>query len=219
MEVFKTVVDLVGTIAWPLTVLILLAMFRREIRQRVSAMTEVKFPGGKVVMRAVEQQVAASIASGQESVTKRIEATIEQQLATVNRDVVDSVIRRVLEDLKDTFETLQLQATAVAEELVEPVTSPQASTSRSLPAVQLDSGAPRVIRWIARNEDKYEFFSVKFLREKIFAADPSAQRGLQFCIEKGLLETYDLPNPNDAEHPTKACRLNRRHPLTSQIIG
>jgi len=212
MDLFKVIVDLVGSVAWPITVLILLAMFRREIRQRLSSMTELEFPGGKVVMKAVEQQVAASIASGQESVTKRINATL------ANEEVAESVRRRVLEDLKDTFQTLQLQAAAVTEQLAEPIEPSVSPKQRPLPAPQMDPGAPKVIRWIARNEHKYDFFSVKFLRETIFAADPTAQQGLQFCIEKGLLDLYDLPNPNDPKHPTKACRLNRNHVLTTELL-
>jgi hypothetical protein len=59
---------------------------------------------------------------------------------------------------------------------------------------------------------------VKFLRDKVFGADPDDREGLQFCIDKGLLELYDQPNPKDAQHPTTACRLSRDSALTLEIL-
>ena len=156
------------------------------------------------------------LAVSQETVTKRIEAAIQNQLANVvETGLADSIRQRVLEDVADTFKTLQLEAAAVAR-FAEPAAP---STLRQGPTVApLHPRAPQVIRWIARNETKYAFFSVKFLRDKVFAADPDAQQGLQFCIDNGLLQLYDQPNPKNLQHTTKACRLNRDNTRTLEIL-
>lgn len=167
-----------------------------------------------VVVEMLQRGVTASLADGERSIAKRIDAAIQEQLATLDdRELVERVRTKVLDDVKDTFQTLQLQ-TAAAAQVAEPTAAPFAPT----PAPALDPGAPQVVRWVARNETKYEFFSVKFLRETIFATEPVAQRGLQFCISEGLLELYDRPNPNNPAHPTRCCRLNRAHPRVRDIL-
>lgn len=164
------------------------------------------------LIELVERNLSASLTSGEDSVTKRINAAISDQLAGVNQDLVDKVRSRVLEDVKDTFQTMQLQAAAVAQ-IAE-------STPALPPVPPMAPGVPNVLRWLARNEKKYEFFSVTFLHERIFAEDPSAQQGLQYCIQQGLVEIYDHPNPKDPAHPkTRACRLNKRHPMTAQLTA
>jgi hypothetical protein len=55
MEWVKAISQLLGSIAWPGVVGMLLIMFRKEIRQRLSSVTEVKYPGGSVVMKEVER--------------------------------------------------------------------------------------------------------------------------------------------------------------------
>lgn len=53
MEWVKIFSEMLGRIAWPATLITLIIMFRREIRQRVTAVSEVKYPGGSIVMREV----------------------------------------------------------------------------------------------------------------------------------------------------------------------
>lgn len=55
MSWIATISQLLGHIAWPVTVLIILLLFRREIRQRLKSVTEVKYPGGSITMRDVER--------------------------------------------------------------------------------------------------------------------------------------------------------------------
>ncbi|MBI2986581.1 MAG: hypothetical protein HYY45_07420, partial [Deltaproteobacteria bacterium] len=55
MEWFTAISQLLGHIAWPAALITLVIMFRREIRQRLAAVTEVKYPGGAIIMREVER--------------------------------------------------------------------------------------------------------------------------------------------------------------------
>jgi hypothetical protein len=55
MQLFTLLSELVGHIAWPVTLVTFFVMFRREIRQRLVAVTEVKYPGGSIIMREVEK--------------------------------------------------------------------------------------------------------------------------------------------------------------------
>lgn len=173
----------------------------------------------ETALELAETKVTASLASGRESITKRIDARIRKELAGIDESLVERVSSQVLEDVTDTFRTLQLQATAAAQ-WAGVVAPPVGSGSPvTLPSGLVHPGSPRVIRWIALNEKKYEFFAIRFLREKVFASDPEAVQGLQFCIDKGLLEVYYQPNPKNPVRPTKACRLNRTNPLTMNILG
>ena len=77
----------------------------------------------------------------------------------------------------------------------------------------------RVVRWVARKEGKLPFLGVKFVMKRIFIDDPVAQEGIQFCIDDGVLELYEVTNPNNVGFPTTAIRLNRKHSLVKQILG
>ena len=55
MEWVTALAQLFGSVAWPFTLLTFLIMFRREIRHRLSAVTEVKYPGGSITMKEVER--------------------------------------------------------------------------------------------------------------------------------------------------------------------
>lgn len=55
MEWIEALTKLLGTIAWPITVLVIVAIFRKQISARLSAITEVKYPGGSLSMQAVEK--------------------------------------------------------------------------------------------------------------------------------------------------------------------
>jgi len=55
MEWLKVIAPFLGALAWPFTLLVLVFAFRREIRQRLSSVTELKFPGGSVVLKEVER--------------------------------------------------------------------------------------------------------------------------------------------------------------------
>lgn len=59
MEWFKTITQLIGSIVWPATVLFLVIIFRSEIRQRLSSLTEVKYPGGSITMKEIEKLEAS----------------------------------------------------------------------------------------------------------------------------------------------------------------
>lgn len=80
MNWISAISQLLGHIAWPVTVLALLIFFRREIRQRLKSVTEVKYPGGSITMREVErleekvEEVAAVSLSRQVVPSRSIDA-------------------------------------------------------------------------------------------------------------------------------------------------
>lgn len=145
-----------------------------------------------------------------------MEAALNEQLGNVNPDLAAQIKGRVLKDLSDTFRTLEYEAAAIAQ--VPETEPPQSGGTQKQPTI-LAPGVPRLLQWLAKHQPKYEFLSVKFLREKIFASDPPLQETLQFCIDRGVLELYDLPNPHSPGRTTKACRINMGHPLAQQILN
>lgn len=153
---------------------------------------------------------------GLNDVTKRIEAALSEQLLHIDPELAARLKSRVLKDLSDTFRTLEYEAAAIAQLPESELSQPRATQGQS---TLLAPGVPRLLQWIAKHQPKYEFLSVKFLREKLFASDPPLQEALQFCIDRGVLELYDHPNPHAPGRTTKACRLNMEHPLAQQILN
>jgi hypothetical protein len=150
---------------------------------------------------------------GLSSVTKRVEAALNEKLGDINPELAAQIKGRVLKDLSDTFRTLEYEAAAIGQ--VPESELPQSGPTQKQ-STMLAPGVPRLLQWIVKHQSRYEFLSVKFLREKLFASDPPLQEALQFCIDRGMLELYDRPNPHG--RTTKACRLNLEHPLTQQLF-
>lgn len=55
MEWIKAISELLGSIAWPSVLALVLILFRKEIRRRLASVTEVKYPGGSVILKEVEK--------------------------------------------------------------------------------------------------------------------------------------------------------------------
>jgi hypothetical protein len=72
---FAATSQLVVGLAWPVTVLVLVLAFRREIRARLKAVREVKYPGGSITMEVAE--LAARVEQSRED-----EAVVAQPLET-----------------------------------------------------------------------------------------------------------------------------------------
>jgi hypothetical protein len=166
------------------------------------------------LIELLQRDVTSSLAVAQRDVTQRIDAAITQNLKDIDPTVADIVRSKVHRDIKDTFETLTKETAAAAQLAEPPVGSVLDSKTEPLhPAVM------RVIRWVARKEGKLPFLGVRFVMHRIFVDDPVAQQGVQFCIDDGLLELYEVPNPRKAAFPTTALRLNRKHSIVRQIVG
>jgi len=63
VEWIKALTELLRSFAWPATVVALVWVFRREIRQRIASLKEVKYPGGSVTMevKRLEERVESSL--------------------------------------------------------------------------------------------------------------------------------------------------------------
>jgi hypothetical protein len=160
----------------------------------------------------VARDVRANVALSSTEVAKRVESTLDQSLAGVDPAIAEEAKRSVLAELSDTFRMLQ---SAVEESIPE---GREAATAGSSVRGLMVPALPRVISWLEKNEKNFEFYSVKFLREKLFASDPIAQEALQSAIDQKLVALYQVPNPKNPEHPVTACKLNREHPLVRQIL-
>jgi hypothetical protein len=55
MQWLHELAPILSALAWPSTVLVLTAVFRGEVRRLLAAVTELKFPGGSVVLKEVER--------------------------------------------------------------------------------------------------------------------------------------------------------------------
>lgn len=76
MEWIKSIAELISSLAWPVTALILAILFRRDIRQRLKALKEFKYPGGSITMQEVEL-LQASVKQNQ---PRRVETDTPDQL-------------------------------------------------------------------------------------------------------------------------------------------
>ncbi len=65
------------------------------------------------------------------------------------------------------------------------------------------------IRRVDTIERTNRFISVKWLRERIFAGEPSFQEAIAVAIGRGILIPYQLENPKRPPFATSCCRLNR----------
>ena len=160
------------------------------------------------------RDVKSSLVVGKATLAERIDSVLAATLSHMDEEPAMKVRERVQSELARTFRAMEFQTASLAR-LQEPEPSQQSASPRAFVA----PGVPRLVKWILKNETTFSFFSVKFLREKVFAGDPVVQEALQFAIDEGILETYDQPNPKNPAWPTKACRLKRDHPVVRGILG
>jgi hypothetical protein len=146
--------------------------------------------------------------------TENIDSLLNRALSEQNQDLAKKVRDRVQMELMTAFRNMELQTSSLA-------SLPERNIIEHRPGTGtvVAPGLPGLIKWIAKHEPKYSFFSIKFLRERVFAKDPVLQEALQFAIDNGVLETYDQPNPKNPAWPTKACRLKRDHPTVQGILA
>ncbi len=79
--------QLLGAVAWPVAVVTFLIMFRREIRRRLSAVREVKYPGGSITLGDVEKlEAAGAVVAGRDvresslALQKRVDTGFSREL-------------------------------------------------------------------------------------------------------------------------------------------
>jgi len=161
------------------------------------------------------RDVRSSLQVGRTELSERIDSLLARALSGADPQQAKNVRDRVRFELEAAFSTMEYQ-TARLPRLPQPEL---AESSAGRTGVVIAPGVPRLIRWIVKHQSEYAFFSVKVLRERVFARDRAVQEALQFAIDEGILETYDQPNPKNPAWPTKACRLKREHPVVREILG
>ncbi len=103
MEWVKAISQLFGSIAWPASLVILCFIFRREIRQRLTAVTEVKYPGGSITMKEVEK-LEASVQSKPEITPIKNQPIYGQDITTITQtDAHLSIAQMRLEAEREIF--------------------------------------------------------------------------------------------------------------------
>jgi hypothetical protein len=164
------------------------------------------------VIELLGRDVQSSLVVGRTMLADRLDSLLKDTLTDGDGAFAKRVRERVQKELASTFRGMEFQTASLArlpdQELVE---------RRSASATVVAPGLATLVKWMIKHEAKYEFFSVKFLREKVFGRDPVVQEALQFGIDNGVLETYDQPNPKNPSWPTKACRLKKDHPVVQGL--
>jgi len=74
MEWFKIISQFIANLLWPATVLILVILFRKEIRSLFSAIKELKYPGGSVTLEV------AKLEESVEKTKSKMDETVKHQL-------------------------------------------------------------------------------------------------------------------------------------------
>ncbi len=161
------------------------------------------------------RDVKSSLVVGRATLTERMDELLAQALSDADQELAKKIKHRVNKELANTFRTLEFQTASLTRlpgsDLLE-------SSARD-PKTVIAAGLPSLLKWIFKNDHKYNFFSVKFLQEKVFAGDPVVRQALQFAIDNDILELYDQPNPKNPAWPTKACRVKRNHPVVQAILS
>jgi hypothetical protein len=152
----------------------------------------------------LNRDLKSSLAAGQTTLAERIDSLLAGTLSTAEPQIAEKVRERVRVELAKAFRTIEFQTASLAR---LPKTELAEGSPRGSRVVA--PGLPSLIKWMVKNEPKYRFLSVKFLREKVFAGDPVIHEALRFAIDEGVLETYTRPNPKNPDWATKACRLRR----------
>jgi hypothetical protein len=166
------------------------------------------------LIELLNRDVRSSLAVGQTTLAERIDSVLVGALSTAEPQIAQKVRGRVRVELAKAFRSIEFQTASLARLPKSELAESSIGGSRVVAP-----GLPSLIKWIVKNEPKYSFFSVKFLREKLFAGDPVIQEALQFAIDEGVLETYNQPNPKNPAWVTKACRLKREHPTVCAILA
>lgn len=84
MEWFKIITQFIGTLLWPTIVLALALLFRKEIRSRLGAIKELKYPGGSVTLEVerLEEKVEKTGSKLEETATFILPAESSQMMLT-----------------------------------------------------------------------------------------------------------------------------------------
>jgi hypothetical protein len=166
------------------------------------------------LIELLNRDLKSSLAIGQTTLAERIDALLVRALPPTEPAVAGKVREQVRGELAKAFRTIEFQTASLAR-----LPKSELAESSSGGSRVVAPGLPSLIKWMVKNEPKYRFFSVKFLREKLFAGDPVIQEALQFAIDEGVIETYHQPNPKNPAWETKACRLKRDHPTVRAILA
>lgn len=102
------ITQLLGTIAWPLTVMILVVMLRKEIRDLIRSVKEVKYPGGSITLKEEIKQLETTLEESTATV-KTLPTQAVQQIPTSSRaDSQLSIAHMRLEVEKELFQLSQI---------------------------------------------------------------------------------------------------------------
>jgi len=67
-------------------------------------------------------------------------------------------------------------------------------------------------------QSRMAFVGLRLVTTRILSNMADPQGLVSRAINDGILETYKVPNPQNTDFPTTACRLNREHPFVVQIL-
>jgi uncharacterized LabA/DUF88 family protein len=105
------------------------------------------------------------------------------------------------------------------EDLLGIIPAKKSAPVSSAPPVESIS-VEAIVSKLGAAEKRLRFVSVSHFLKNIVEGEFS-EKSMAFnkAVEQDLIELYKIPNPKDAEHPTKCCRLKNDNPRVSEIIG
>lgn len=115
MEILQALIQLLDTIVWPVTVIVVIRLFRDQIRERLLALKEVQYPGGSITMDVarLEAKVEATQVTSQSSEALAIAAPASM---SIGYDPQLAIAQMRLEVDREVFRLSQLVLGSVRSE-------------------------------------------------------------------------------------------------------
>jgi hypothetical protein len=214
-EIVLKVATLVGSLATIIlgTLAIWLSLyFYKRGNELYTAMTQ--------ALARIEASTKTTEVASTEVTKRLVEGVLASFQKSTLRDAEQPTILRISEKLTEALGSLspkkrEAASRGVKEEVGALFRLLRAEVAPS--SLEYDWGP--FIRRMDELEQENKFLSVKWLNEKVFAEDPVMKEALQVAIRDGILETYPIPNPRSLEHPTTACRLDRKNPAVVRTLS
>ena len=178
--------------------------FHRSASQ-VSSATLALLAELKVTVRATEATTSQVTSRALDVLAGTFERRMEE-VEHESRVRVAETVARVLAEAspRERAAAEEAAARAVSDAFVK------LKTSIAPTAEEYDWGP--FIRRMDELQRKNAYLSVKWLHQQVFVDEPGMREALQIAIDRGLLRTYERPNPRRPRYPTLCCELNRGHP-------
>jgi hypothetical protein len=200
---------------------------RIEAQTRATEITSTNLitPVVSTVLAAITDSMTSRVENVGRQITQRSAASVERLLMAVTGQEKQRAREEFIKEIDSLVGILRHEVVPRSQTTeaggIQPMIPGGAGTVVTI--ATLPPGSPTYnwtpfIRRIRDLENTHPFLSVKWLRENRFAREPQTQEALQVAIDRRMLETYHLDNPNNPSFPTLCCKLNPEHSIASRIL-